>query len=61
MLAAAAKTLALLPLFNIIGQLVLVILLGIALRAIAGVPQRAMAGIQFSGKSLLGRESFCWG
>ncbi|MNO14713.1 hypothetical protein D3C76_43620 [compost metagenome] len=53
LLAVAAKYLALLPLLNILGQLVLAILLGIALRGVAGVPQKAMTGIQFSSKRLL--------
>ncbi|KWX69730.1 YeiH family protein [Paenibacillus jilunlii] len=53
LLAVAAKYLALLPLLNIMGQLVLAILLGIALRGVAGVPQKAVTGIQFSSKKLL--------
>ncbi|OKP66552.1 hypothetical protein A3842_29500 [Paenibacillus sp. P3E] len=53
LLAVAAKYLALLPLMNILGQLVLAILLGITFRAAAGVPHSAMAGIQFSSKRLL--------
>ncbi|MCE3200899.1 YeiH family protein [Paenibacillus sonchi] len=53
LLAVAAKYLALLPFLNILGQLVLAILLGIALRGVAGVPQKVMTGIQFSSKKLL--------
>lgn len=52
-LAVAAKYLALLPVLGIMGQLVLAILLGIGLRAVAGVPEQAMAGVRFSGKRLL--------
>ncbi|WP_019911144.1 YeiH family protein [Paenibacillus sp. HW567] len=52
-IAVAAKFLALLPFLSIMGQLVLAILLGMAVRAVIAVPQKAMAGIQFSGKSLL--------
>lgn len=52
-LAAGAKYLAMLPLLGVMGQLVLAILLGIILRAAAGVPERAAPGIQFSAKKLL--------
>ncbi|MDF9852340.1 MULTISPECIES: YeiH family protein [unclassified Paenibacillus] len=52
-LAAGAKYLAMLPLLGVMGQLVLAILLGIILRAAAGVPERAAPGIQFSSKKLL--------
>jgi uncharacterized integral membrane protein (TIGR00698 family) len=53
LLAVTAKYLALLPVLGIMGQLVLAILLGIGLRAVAGVPQQAMSGVGFSGKRLL--------
>ncbi|MBY0011349.1 YeiH family protein [Paenibacillus typhae] len=52
-LAIGAKYLAVLPLLGVMGQLVLAILLGIILRAAAGVPERAAPGIQFSAKKLL--------
>ncbi|WP_342566118.1 YeiH family protein [Paenibacillus sp. FSL R7-0345] len=53
MLAIAAKYLAMLPFLNMMGQLVLAILLGVILRAVAGVPERTATGIQFSAKKLL--------
>ncbi|WP_310833134.1 YeiH family protein [Paenibacillus pedocola] len=53
LLAVAAKYIAQLPFLSIMGQLVLAILLGIVLRAVAGAPSRAVAGIQFSSKKLL--------
>ncbi|AIQ58518.1 YeiH family protein [Paenibacillus borealis] len=52
-LAVAAKYMALLPVLGMMGQLVLAILLGIGLRAVAGVPEQTMAGVRFSGKRLL--------
>lgn len=52
-IAVGAKLLALLPFLSIMGQLVLAILLGMGVRAAVAVPKKAMAGIQFSGKSLL--------
>lgn len=53
LLAVAAKYLAMLPFLGIMGQLVLAILLGIGIRAAAGVPQQVMTGVAFSGKRLL--------
>lgn len=53
LLAIAAKYLAMLPYLSIMGQLVIAILLGVLLRAAAGVPQQALPGISFSSKRLL--------
>ncbi|WP_397386785.1 YeiH family protein [Paenibacillus sp. MMS20-IR301] len=53
LLAVAAKYLAVLPVLSIMGQLVLAILLGTALRAVVTIPEQAMPGISFSGKRLL--------
>jgi uncharacterized integral membrane protein (TIGR00698 family) len=53
LIAIAAKYLAQLPFLNIMGQLVIAILLGIVWRAIAGVPDYAAAGTNFSSKRLL--------
>lgn len=52
-LAFTAKFIAMLPVFSIMGQLVLAILLGIACRAWGVVPALAAAGISFSSKKLL--------
>jgi uncharacterized integral membrane protein (TIGR00698 family) len=52
-LAVTAKYLAGFPFLSIMGQLVIAILLGIAWRAVIGVPERAMGGILFSSKKLL--------
>ncbi|EGL15687.1 MULTISPECIES: putative sulfate exporter family transporter [unclassified Paenibacillus] len=52
-LALAAKALALIPGLNVIGQLVLALLLGIAWRAAAPVPASAPAGLAFASKKLL--------
>jgi len=52
-IATAAKYMAELPFLNIMGQLVIAILLGMAFRAVAGVPARAAGGIAFSSKTLL--------
>ncbi|MFS0840894.1 YeiH family protein [Paenibacillus sp. 1P03SA] len=52
-LALAAKALALIPGLNVVGQLVLALLLGIAWRALAPVPASAPAGLAFASKKLL--------
>ncbi|MGW9125152.1 YeiH family protein [Paenibacillus chitinolyticus] len=52
-LALAAKALALIPGLNVVGQLVLALLLGIAWRAVAPVPASAPAGLAFASKKLL--------
>lgn len=52
-IAIAAKFLAKLPFFSIMGQLVIAILIGIIWRATLGLPARATAGITFSNKKLL--------
>ncbi|WP_181024397.1 YeiH family protein [Paenibacillus sp. UNC499MF] len=52
-LALAAKALALIPGLNVVGQLVLALLLGIAWRAGAPVPSSAPAGLAFASKKLL--------
>ncbi|GGD64583.1 YeiH family protein [Paenibacillus nasutitermitis] len=52
-IAIAAKYIAELPFMNIMGQLVIAILIGMGFRAVAGVPERASAGIAFSSKTLL--------
>ncbi|WP_405081276.1 YeiH family protein [Paenibacillus chitinolyticus] len=52
-LALAAKALALIPGLNVVGQLVLALLLGIAWRAAAPVPASAPAGLAFASKKLL--------
>ncbi|MBD3920397.1 YeiH family putative sulfate export transporter [Paenibacillus sp. PR3] len=53
LLAIIAKYTASLPLFSIMGQLVIAIILGIAWRAAFGVPESMMAGVAFSNKKLL--------
>ncbi|SDL84080.1 YeiH family protein [Sediminibacillus halophilus] len=53
LLALIATYLARFPFLSIMGQLVLAILLGIAWRAIIGVPPTIMSGITFSNKKLL--------
>lgn len=52
-IAIAAKCIAMLPYFSVMGQLVVAILLGIAFRAWVGVPKQATSGISFSSKKLL--------
>ncbi|WP_339203395.1 YeiH family protein [Paenibacillus sp. FSL K6-3182] len=52
-IAIAAKGIAMLPFFNVMGQLVVAILLGIACRAWIGLPVQATSGITFSSKKLL--------
>ncbi|AZS13577.1 YeiH family protein [Paenibacillus lutimineralis] len=52
-LAILAKFIAGFPFLSIMGQLVIAILLGIAWRAIFGVPSEAAPGINFSSKKLL--------
>ncbi|OBZ08137.1 YeiH family protein [Bacillus sp. FJAT-26390] len=52
-IAIAAKYIAMLPFFNVMGQLVVAILLGIAYKAMAGIPEQAASGIAFSSKRLL--------
>lgn len=52
-LALVAQKLVSLPGFSIMGQLVIAILLGILWRAVMGVPESAVTGIQFSSKKLL--------
>ncbi|GGG15676.1 YeiH family protein [Paenibacillus aceti] len=52
-LAIIAKFIAGFPFLSIMGQLVIAILLGIIWRAVLGVPQESMQGIQFSSKKLL--------
>lgn len=53
MIALFAKILADLPYMAILGQLVLAILIGMAWRSIAGLPEDAAAGASFSSKKLL--------
>ncbi|MGF7048038.1 putative integral membrane protein (TIGR00698 family) [Paenibacillus sp. DS2015] len=53
LLAMAAKYLAMLPFLNIMGQLVIAIVLGIAYRGFMGVPEFTTVGISFSSKKLL--------
>ncbi|TCZ78832.1 YeiH family putative sulfate export transporter [Paenibacillus albiflavus] len=52
-IAIAAKFIASLPFFSIMGQLVIAILIGIIVRALFGMPAQATAGITFSNKKLL--------
>lgn len=52
-IAIAAKMIAMLPFFSVMGQLVTAILLGIAIRAWIGVPEAAAGGISYSSKRLL--------
>ncbi|MGI2297998.1 YeiH family protein [Paenibacillus sp. GXUN7292] len=52
-IAVTAKILASFPFLSIMGQLVIAILLGIAWRAVIGVPEKAMTGVSFSSKKLL--------
>jgi len=52
-IAIAAKLLAKLPFFSIMGQLVIAILIGIVWRALFGLPSQAAPGIAFSNKKLL--------
>lgn len=52
-IALFAKWIAGLPFFNIMGQLVIAILIGMAWRTSIGVNERLMDGIQFSSKKLL--------
>ncbi|MNI17170.1 hypothetical protein D3C73_705300 [compost metagenome] len=51
--ALVAKYLAILPFLAIMGQLVIAILIGIAWRAIVGMPETLVAGVNFSSKKLL--------
>ncbi|OMF34275.1 hypothetical protein BK133_12940 [Paenibacillus sp. FSL H8-0548] len=53
LIAIAAKLIATLPFFQIMGQLVVAILLGIAFKAWTGVSEQAAEGIAFSSKRLL--------
>ncbi|WP_138753374.1 YeiH family protein [Paenibacillus sinopodophylli] len=53
LIAIAAKYVVLLPLFNIMGQMVVAILIGMVLRSWAIVPAVANSGIVFSSKRLL--------
>ncbi|RCX16722.1 putative integral membrane protein (TIGR00698 family) [Fontibacillus phaseoli] len=53
LLAVAAKYMAVLPFLNVMGQLVIAMILGMAWRAIFGVPAAIAEGISFSGKKLL--------
>ncbi|NOU97264.1 putative sulfate exporter family transporter [Paenibacillus sp. LMG 31456] len=53
LLAATAKYLSGFPYLTIMGQLVIAILLGIAWRALIGVPTQVMPGISYSSKRLL--------
>lgn len=53
MIALAAKYIATLPFLAMMGQLVLAMMIGIAWRAIAGLPAHALEGIHFSSKRLL--------
>jgi uncharacterized integral membrane protein (TIGR00698 family) len=53
LLAMLAKLLTTLPFMNILGQLVIAIILGIAYKSIFNVPQRLSSGISFSSKKLL--------
>lgn len=52
-IAIAAKYISMLPFFNVMGQLVVAILLGIGCKAWIGVPEPAVGGIAFSSKGLL--------
>jgi uncharacterized integral membrane protein (TIGR00698 family) len=52
-IAFAAKYIAMLPFFSVMGQLVVAILLGIVYKAMAGVQEHAASGISFSSKRLL--------
>ncbi|EMA6342485.1 YeiH family protein [Bacillus cytotoxicus] len=52
-IAIAAKYLANFPLFNIMGQLVIAILIGMIWRAKIGLPSEAIAGTNFASKKLL--------
>nr|WP_169081933.1 YeiH family protein [Paenibacillus sp. PL91]MBC9198562.1 YeiH family putative sulfate export transporter [Paenibacillus sp. PL91] len=52
-IAVAAKYIAMLPFLSVMGQLVIAILLGIAYKRVAGVPEHAVGGIAFSSKRLL--------
>lgn len=52
-IAILAKYLGQFPFLNIMGQLVIAILIGIAWRAIVGVPKILIAGTNFSSKKLL--------
>ncbi|MFM1654787.1 YeiH family protein [Brevibacillus sp. B_LB10_24] len=52
-IALVAKYLAGFPFLSIMGQLVIAILIGIAWRAVVGVPQQVIAGTSFSSKKLL--------
>ncbi|WP_036718576.1 YeiH family protein [Paenibacillus harenae] len=53
LLAIGSKYIAMLPYLDIMGQLVIAILLGTAVRAWLGVPKRIEGGIAFSGRKLL--------
>lgn len=53
LIAIIAKYMSALPYLSIMGQLVIAILLGIVWRYSIGVPDRSVAGIQFSSKKLL--------
>jgi uncharacterized integral membrane protein (TIGR00698 family) len=52
-LALAARVLASLPFFSVMGQLVIAILLGMAWRAAFGVKEKAAVGVSFAAKTLL--------
>src|SRR5687768_8181416 len=52
-LAAASYALATLPVLSVMGTLSVALLLGIAWRASAGVPERAWPGVRFSARTLL--------
>ena len=52
-IAILAKYLGQFPIFTIMGQLVIAILLGIGWKAIVGVPQNVIAGTNFSSRKLL--------
>ncbi|WP_232698843.1 YeiH family protein [Brevibacillus daliensis] len=52
-LAIAAKYIAMLPFFSIMGHLVIAILLGMIWQGFSRVPHRSLSGIQFSSKKLL--------
>jgi uncharacterized integral membrane protein (TIGR00698 family) len=52
-IAILAKYLGQFPFLNIMGQLVMAILIGIAWRGIVGVPKNIIAGTNFSSKKLL--------
>lgn len=53
LIALAAKELVAVPYMNIAGQLMLAMLIGMAWRSLAGVPEGAETGIAFSSKRLL--------